>query len=70
MSSRANSCPSFAVKSASSVSANENLSFFFLVFLQFFRSIDLSSFLKKISLLFVERSVEPELSFGAFTNPS
>ena len=58
MSSRANSCPSFAVKSASSVSANENLSFFFLVFLQFFRSIDLS-FLKKISLLFVERSVEP-----------
>ena len=41
MSSRANSCPSFAVKSASSVSANENLSFFFLVFLQFFRSIDL-----------------------------
>ena len=39
MSSRANSC-SFAVKSAS-VSANENILFFFLVFLQFFRSIDL-----------------------------
>jgi len=58
MSSRANSC-AFAVKSASVFSANENLLFFFLVFLQFFRgSIDLS-FLKKISLLFVERSVEP-----------
>jgi len=40
----------FSVKSAS-VSANENLLFFFLVFLQFFRSIDLL-LVKKISLLF------------------
>ena len=52
MRSRANKMLFFfsAVKSAS-VSANENLLFFFLVFLQFFRSIDLL-LVKKISLLF------------------
>ena len=44
MSSRANSCPSFAVKSASSVSANENLSFFFPCFFAIF-SINRSLFL-------------------------
>ena len=38
-------------KRVASVSANENLLFFFLVFLQFFRSIDLL-LVKKISLLF------------------
>ena len=43
MSSRANSCPSFAVKSASSVSANENLSFFFPCFFAIF-SINRSPF--------------------------
>ena len=44
MSSRANSCPSFAVKSASSVSANKNLSFFFPFFFAIF-SINRSLFL-------------------------
>ena len=58
---RANSCFFFSVKSAS-ISANENLLFFFLVFLQFFRSIDLL-FEENLSSV-VESSVEPAfLSF-------
>ena len=52
MSSRANTVVFFlSQKRVASVSANENLLFFFLVFLQFFRSIDLL-LVKKISLLF------------------
>ena len=41
MSSRANKMLFFFSVKSASVSANENLLFFFLVFLQFFRSIDL-----------------------------
>lgn len=60
MSSRANKMLFFFSVKSASVSANENLLFFFLVFLQFFRSIDLL-LVKKISLLFFcrEHTVEP-----------
>ena len=59
---RANSCFFFSVKSAS-ISANENLLFFFLVFLQFFQSIIDLLFEENLSSV-VESSVEPAfLSF-------
>ena len=62
---RANSCSFFREKSAC-VSANENLLFFFLVFLQFFQSIIDLLFEENLSSFFVESSVEPFAFFWSF----
>ena len=67
MRSRANTVVFFLMQSKARLSRRMKIScFFFLVFLQFFRSIDLL-LVKKISLLFfVESSVEPAFFYWSF----